>query len=80
MIKRSSIFRSLKNQMDIKLRLLNKLEGTVHKATVAQKDWREQAKRNQGELEAARVSITYRFLLYFNHTINIFFYTIIEYE
>ena len=43
--------------MDIKLRLLSKLEGTVHKATVAQKDWREQAKRNQGELEAARVSI-----------------------
>lgn len=41
--------------MDIKLRLLNKLEGTVHKATVSQKDWREQAKRNQGELEAARV-------------------------
>jgi chromosome segregation ATPase len=40
--------------MDIKLRLLNKLEGTVHKATVAQKDWREQAKRNQGELEAAK--------------------------
>lgn len=41
--------------MDIKLRLLNKLEGTVNKATVTQKDWREQAKRNQGELEAARV-------------------------
>ena len=53
--------------MDIKLRLLNKLEGTVHKATVAQKDWREQAKRNQGELEAARVSIfiiTYLALYY----------------
>ena len=46
--------------MDIKLRLLNKLEGTVHKATVTQKDWREQAKRNQGELEAARV---YMYLL-----------------
>jgi hypothetical protein len=51
--------------MDIKLRLLNKLEGTVHKATVAQKDWREQAKRNQGELEAARVSI-------FNYSISLF--------
>ena len=43
--------------MDIKLRLLNKLESTVHKATVTQKDWRDQAKRNQGELEAARVTI-----------------------
>ncbi|GBB97295.1 hypothetical protein RclHR1_02960008 [Rhizophagus clarus] len=47
-------YESLKNQMDIKLRLLNKLEGTVHKATATQKDWREQAKRNQGELEAAK--------------------------
>ncbi|RIA84854.1 hypothetical protein C1645_398480 [Glomus cerebriforme] len=49
-------YESLKNQMDIKLRLLNKLEGTVHKATATQKDWREQAKRNQGELEAAKNS------------------------
>jgi hypothetical protein len=59
--------------MDIKLRLLNKLEGTVHKATVAQKDWREQAKRNQGELEAAKVSITYLcFELYLNYNEIIF--------
>ncbi|CAI2188040.1 3097_t:CDS:10 [Funneliformis geosporum] len=47
-------YESLKNQMDIKLRLLNKFEGMVQKATVAQKDWRDQAKRNQGELEAAK--------------------------
>ncbi|CAG8474184.1 14801_t:CDS:10 [Funneliformis caledonium] len=47
-------YESLKNQMDIKLRLLNKFEGMIQKATVAQKDWRDQAKRNQGQLEAAK--------------------------
>jgi hypothetical protein len=55
--------------MDIKLRLLNKLESTVHKATATQKDWREQAKRNQGELEAARV---YRLIIIY--LIFIFFF------
>ncbi|CAG8566281.1 4355_t:CDS:10, partial [Acaulospora colombiana] len=47
-------YESLKSQMDIKLRLLSKFEGMVQKASTAQKDWREQAKKNQLELEAAR--------------------------
>jgi hypothetical protein len=68
--------------MDIKLRLLNKLEGTVQKANATQKDWREQAKRNQGELEAAKVLISIIIYLILNYTlilIYIYIFFIIEY-
>ncbi|CAG8541751.1 980_t:CDS:10, partial [Ambispora gerdemannii] len=44
----------LKKQMDIKLRQMSKFDGVINKANTATKEWREQARKNQGELEATR--------------------------
>ncbi|CAG8465628.1 1197_t:CDS:10, partial [Ambispora leptoticha] len=45
---------TLKKQMDIKLRQMSKFDSVINKANAATKEWREQAKKNQGELEATR--------------------------